>query len=166
MSVGDIFTLESVRWDWFVSCTVSHRGATDVFLKRKAFALLRRIARDQGVWFPKLPFALRIESGIDPDHRHFHFLVGSLRSVEQGSRFKTMAFWDKLLGSAPGRVRGTCRVRLYDPAAGLAGYLAKELNAAEAQAWGNGEVILLRAAWRIAWHKHKSVPVVGLCVGA
>lgn len=167
MSAGDITALESVKWDWFVSCTVAVRGASDIFLKRKAFALLRKIARQQGIWFPSLPFALRIESGIDPDHRHFHFLVGSLRSVEQNERFWLMDAWGRVLGSTPDRVRGTCRCRLYDPAAGLAGYLAKALNGAEVQAWRDGQdVVLSRAAWRIAWHKHRRVPGAVLCEGA
>jgi hypothetical protein len=151
MSVGDITILESVSWDWFASCTVQARDASDVFLKRKAFALLRAVARYQHVHFSRIPWALRLESGVDPVHRHFHFLIGSLRHIEQGERFRAMNTWNRLLGGTPDRVKGTCRVRLYEPAIGLAGYLAKELNAAEVQSWLRGDVMLSHAAARIGW---------------
>jgi hypothetical protein len=151
MSAGDVTTLELVQWDWFVSCSVAARAASDVFLKRKAWALLRCIARFQHWHFHYLPFALRCESGVDPDHRHFHFLVGSLRHKSQGERFRVMATWNRLLGGTPDRVRGTCRVRLYDPAGGLAGHLAKELNESEARAWTSGQVVVSHAAARIAF---------------
>lgn len=160
MSAGDITMLESVKWDWFVSCTVQVRNASDVFLKKKAFALLRAIARFQHVHYGKIPWALRIESGKDPEHRHFHFLVGSLRQNGQNERFRVMNTWEKLLGSTPDRVKGTCRVRLYDPAIGLAGYLAKELNASEVQGWLQGDVMLSHAAARISWRNaHMRVPL-------
>ncbi len=159
MSAGDITVLESIEWDWFVSCTVATRGASDVFLKKKAFALLRSIARDQHWHFHHLPFALRLESGIDPDHRHFHFLVGSLRHKSQGERFRVMNTWERLLGGTPDRVRGTCRVRLYDSAGGLAGYLTKELNGSEVRGWESGQVIVSRAAYRIAFRNRRMVAV-------
>lgn len=151
MSVGDITQLESVTWDWFASCTVQARDASDVFLKRKAFALLRAIARFQHVHWASLPWALRLESGVDPVHRHFHFLIGSLRHKGQGERFRVMNTWNMLLGGSPDRVKGTCRVRLYEPAIGLAGYLAKQLNAAEVQGWLRGDVMLSHSAARIGW---------------
>ncbi len=155
MSAGDVTALELVRWDWFVSCSVAARAASDVFLKKKAFALMRCIARFQHCHFHYLPFALRCESGIDPDHRHFHFLVGSLANKSQGERFRVIATWNRLLGGTPDRVRGTCRVRLYDPACGLAGYLSKELNASEARAWMREDsVVVSQAAFRCA---HRNV---------
>lgn len=152
MSVGDITVLENVGWDWFVSCTVAAREASDVYLKRKAWALLRGIARHQHVHFQYLPFALRLEAGVDPCHRHFHFLVGSLKRQSQNERFRTMDLWGRLLGSTPDRLRGTCRARLYDGSCGLESYLSKQLNAAEARGWMSGDaVILSHAAARIAF---------------
>lgn len=151
MSVGDVTALELVDWDWFCSCTVAARGASDIFLRRKGWALLRSIARDQRVHFQSLPFAFRCESGSDLLHRHFHFLVGSLKRKSQSDRFRTIAHWDRILGSTPDRVRGTCRVRLYESASGLADYLAKQLSQAEAQAWMSGLVIMSRSAARLAY---------------
>jgi len=160
MGAGDITTIEAIRWDWFVSCTVAQRGATDVFLKRKAFALFRYIARRQHIRFSDLPWVYRIESGSDPDHRHFHFLVGSLTHKSQTERFQLMARWNILLGGSPDRIKGTCRARLYDPACGLAGYLAKELNGSEVRSWVNGMVTLGNAAARIAFRNaHVRVPL-------
>ena len=159
MSEGDVTILEQVRWDWFVSCSVAARGASDVFLKRKAFALLRCIARLQRIAFQSLPFALRCESGVDLDHRHFHFLVGSLKHKSQGERFRIIDRWGRLLGSTPDRIRGTCRVRLYDGSGGLESYLAKELNASEVRAWMSGQVIVSHAAARIARRNARMVAV-------
>lgn len=150
MSDGVVSTLELVDWDWFVSCTVAARSASDVFLTRKAFALLRCIARYQHIHFHFLPWSLRLESGVDPSHRHFHLLVGSLNKRSQGERFRVMAAWDRLLGSTPDRVRGTCRIRLYDGAGGLASYLAKNLNQIEVQGWLSGSVVVSHAAIRCA----------------
>lgn len=160
MSVGDITILESVKWDWFASCTVQARNASDVFLKRKAFALLRAIVRFQHMHWTAIPWALRLESGVDPVHRHFHFLIGSLRHIGQGERFRVMNTWNCLLGGTPDRVKGTCRVRLYEPAFGLAGYLAKELNGSEVEGWLRGDVMLGKAAARIGWRNaHMRVPL-------
>ena len=158
MSAGDISTLELIGWDWFVSCSVAARAASDIYLSRKAFALLRCIARYQHVHFQQLPFALRLESGTDPDHRHFHFLVGSLRHKSQGERFRVMSRWESLLGGTPDRIRGTCRVRLYDSACGLAGYLAKALNRAEVQGWLSGDSVRVsHAAMRCAFRNSRMV---------
>jgi len=157
MSAGDVTTLELVGWDWFVSCSVAARGASDVFLKRKAFALLRCIARYQHVHFHQLPWALRLESGVDPDHRHFHFFVGSLTHKSQGERFRVIHTWDRLLGGTPDRVRGTCRVRLYDAAGGLAAYLVKELNGSEVRGWVSGQVVVSHAAVRCAFRNRGMV---------
>jgi len=157
MSVGDVSFLGRVDWDWFVSCTVAKREASDVYLKKKAFALIRSICRTQHVHFLQTPFALRIESGRDPRHRHFHFLIGGLTRTSVSERFRTMACWTALLGgmrekfvagsSEPvGLVPGTCRVRLYDGASGLASYLTKTLNASEVWGWCRAEGIIVSHA--------------------
>lgn len=162
MSVGDISTLELIEWDWFVSCTTAVRGASDVFLTRKAFAFMRCTARLQHVYFPDLPWALRLESGTDPNHRHFHLLIGSLPKKSENERFRMMAKFEMLLGGTPDRVRGTCRIRLYSSADGLAEYIAKACNRAEADAWGRGEVVVSNSAFRIAWrNSHMKAARVG-----
>lgn len=151
MSAVDLVILERVKWDWFVSCTVKTRNAGDVYLSRKAFALLRWIARQNSVYFPRLPFALRIESGVSPDHRHFHFLVGGLRNTGTSMRFKTIDRWCYLVGTKnPENPRGTCRVRLYDGSRGAACYLISVLNAAEYRGWSEGHVRISHAAQSIA----------------
>lgn len=158
MSDGDVTTLENIKWDWFGSCTVAVRDASDVFLKKKAFALFRGIARNQHIHFHFLIFAYRIESGVDPQHRHFHFLMGALNHKGQAERFRAMALWDRLLGSTPDHTRGTCRIRLYNAAEGLSAYLAKHLNSAEVQSWMSGNsVFTSRAAFRYAFQRRLAV---------
>jgi len=153
MSAGEITILELIKWDWFCSCTVATRGASDVFLKKKAFALIRMIANFQHVHFRKVPWALRLESGVDPLHRHFHFLIGSLPHKGRGERFRAMGAWTHILGSTADRLNGTCRVRLYEGESGLSSYLSKQLNAAESRAWGEGLVMVSNWAYRLAFER-------------
>ena len=150
MGAGEVTLMESVEWDWFVSCTVSARGSSDIYLRKRAFAFLRLICRKQRRHFRFTPWVLRLESGVDPLHRHFHFLIGSLRTRSYGERMRMMAAYDHLVGSTSEVIRGTSRVRLYGGGRGLAAYLTGKLNEAEVRAWMAGDVMVSKAAWAIA----------------
>jgi len=158
MSVGDLIVLERIRWDWFVSCTVAARDMSDNSLRRLFFVLKSRILKVQKLDARLVPWALRIESGVDPRHRHFHFLIGGLSKVDQQQRFRTMATWDRMCGSTPENPRGSCRARLYDPAKGAAGYLADVLNDAEYKGWSEGCVEINQAAMMAARQCTYSLP--------
>lgn len=164
MAESCIMLIEGVRcWQWFCSFTVAERGASDILLTRMFDEWLRRVAGGQNIAPVRLLSAYRIESGLDPMHRHCHALIGGLRRIERGARFTAMADWSRLCGAREvvtiedGRKvsqfipRGTCRIRLYDPAAGAAGYLAKQLNASEYWGWSNSEVKLSKSAFLVAW---------------
>jgi hypothetical protein len=147
MATVDLLILERIRWDWFVSCTVQRRSVADRVLRTRFFALIRQIAGRQGMASDRIVWALRIESGVSLDHRHFHALVGGLRSVGQTERFWTMHKWSYLCGTRnPKNPRGTCRCRLYNPTRGAAAYLASELNTSEYKGWSEGFVELSHAA--------------------
>lgn len=152
MSASDMLILERVKWDWFVSCTVKKRNASDIYLMKKAFAILRWVARNNKLYFKSMPWALRIESGFDPEHRHFHALVGGIVNKSLPDRMKCIAKWDKLCGllSNPEIPRGTCRVRLYASQGGAAAYLAKVLNSAEYEGWTRATVRISDAAQTLA----------------
>lgn len=151
MGAGDLVILERVKWDWFVSCTVKKRNASDVYLNKKSFALLRWIARKNKVPFHRLPFAMRLESGVSPEHRHFHLLVDGLVHTGISMRMAVIARWNYSLGGKePENPRGTCRVRLYDGRRGAAHYLASQLNSAEYQGWANLYVRISHAALSLA----------------
>jgi len=154
MNAGVIRVLESIGWQLFVSCTVKERGASDVYLTKRFFAFARFIARMNHVHFNYLPWAFRIESGFDPLHRHFHFLVGSLNRLSQSDRFRMINFWNVLLGGSTDNVKGTCRVRLYNGVGGLSSYLAKEVNCSEVQGWLSGDVRISNAGYKIAWQRN------------
>ena len=151
MSAVDLVILERVKWDWFVSCTVKRRDASDIYLTKKCFALLRWIARQNKIYFPRMPFALRIESGASPEHRHFHFLVGGLRNTGTSMRFAAINRWCYLVGTKnPENPKGTCRVRLYDGSRGAACYLSSVLNAAEYRGWSEGLLRISHSAYAFA----------------
>lgn len=100
-------------------------------------------------------------------HRHFHALIGGLRHIEQSARFTAMHDWLRLCGASGKWVIedgkkvpryipcGTCHIRLYDPASGAAGYLAKQLNASELWGWLNSEVELSKRAFLKAWQNRR-----------
>ena len=164
MSAVDLVILERVKWDWFVSCTVKRRDASDIFLTKKCFALLRWLARQNSVYFPRLPWAIRIESGVSPDHRHFHCLIGGLLHTGIGMRMATINRWCYLVGTKnPEIPKGTCRVRLYDGSRGAACYLVSVLNAAEYRGWSEGYLRISHAAMALAVHAvHASAVGIGV----
>jgi len=140
MSAGVILCLERCQWDWFVSCTVPERGASESMLWKRLFALLRALCKRQEIKLQSLRLAVRIESGVDPEHRHFHFLVGGLRSIGKSERMWLRYEWrvkcgDKHAGDWNKSPRGTCVVRLYEASAGAEAYLSKVLNQSELYGW-------------------------------
>jgi len=157
MKSGDRILLDLVAWDWFVSCTVKERNASSNRLRGLFFALKYQLCKSQKLDARNVPWALRIESGVDPCHRHFHFLVGGLKHVGQGERFKLIASWSNLVGTKdPENPRGTCRARLYDPARGAVGYLTDALNASELEGWLSSDIEMSDAAYREAWLAHRA----------
>jgi len=117
-----------------------------------------QIARRDGVKVDNLWWALRIEEGVNPDHRHFHFLLGGLSHVSTPARMSCIAAWAHLTGTKdPENPRGTCRCRLYNPGRGAAGYLAEVLNASESRGWATGRIELSHSTYRKAWEARRSV---------
>ena len=163
MSAVDLVILERVKWDWFVSCTVKRRDASDIYLTKKCFALLRWLARQNSVCFPRLPWALRIESGVSPDHRHFHCLIGGLLHTGISMRMAAINRWCYMVGTKnPENPKGTCRVRLYDGSRGAACYLTSALNAAEYRGWSESYLRISHAAMWLANHAvHNNVAGIG-----
>lgn len=149
MAMCDLATISRVDWDWFVSCTLAERNASDHTLFKVSFACYRYIAKIQRVPLQALLIAQRIHSGVDPAHRHFHFLIGGLRRVGTPERMKLIAFYNRLVGSVEnslGKIpRGTIRVRLYDAKLGAVAYLLRNLNSSEAAGWLQSEVWLSKA---------------------
>jgi hypothetical protein len=150
MAMSDILAMNRIDWDWFLSCTLAKRNASDRELINISWALVRQVAKRQGLDYRRLPVARRIESGLDPAHRHFHLLLGGLRRVGAPERMVCMAIYQRLLGYRENSLmripNGTIRVRLYDSRGGALGYLCKVLNQSEAYGWMHAEVELSDAA--------------------
>lgn len=154
------------KWQWFASLTVRERSIHPLRLQRRLDSWLGRVAGGQGLAPSCLLTATRIETGLDPAHVHAHVLIGGLRRVGASARFVAMHAWTRECGSKcqPGAgdsggavyiPDGTCRIRLYDPSAGAAGYLAKVLNASEAWGWARSEIGLSKRAMLVAWREHR-----------
>ncbi len=134
MSGGaDRVILGTMPWQWFISCTVKQRGASNVKLQKAAFALMRQICRRQRLYFPRLLWALRIEEGIDPLHRHFHLLIGGLHDCGKGARMATIRQWSCLCGDSGDleNPKGTCRVRAVDADGNAVSYVVDDETCAK-----------------------------------
>lgn len=168
MSVSSIVLVESVGadWDWFCSFTVAKRGVHPERIRRDVENWKNRVAGKQGLPFRLLLSALRLESGLDAEHVHGHALIGGLRHVGTTARHAAMHDWEVIAyryrvagqesaGGTANSFGGTCRIRLYDPAAGAAGYLSKQLNASELWGWLNAEIELSPRAFEVAYKRRR-----------
>jgi len=140
----DLYVLNrcAKSWQLFGSLTVAARGVSDIYLHKKMFSLLRWCARKGHVFFPHLLWAYRIESGLDPAHRHLHFLLGGLPLTNTGLRFSIMRTWENLTG------KGTARVREYDSSMSGESYLLKCLNFSETYGWQKTDQVRIAEAAR------------------
>jgi len=158
------YTLQKVPWQFFG--TLTFRSARVPERKRitKWFALARKIARWHKVNFPKLVWALRMESGEISGRLHYHFLLANLPlyAVQRGTCFSLMAQWEKLGG-------GMARVREYDSTLGGLDYFLKCLhidpgaNAYEVGKFsGSVDGLLLSdSMWNIEHHSRVSYGLPG-----
>lgn len=155
--------LRLVRWDWFVSATVKQRDESNRKLEKLAFAWLRSVCRNQKIYFPSLHWVLRIESGSNPSHRHFHLYVGGLQNTGKSARMYCMHLYDALVGTVPEKSpRGTMRIRRYRSSITSEDYILKKKNTSEE--WGLRNCDKLRvsqAAWRLS-HKLTRASAGGL----
>jgi len=163
---ADIVQIESIGagWQWFCSFTVAQRYIHPARLERAFKGWIGRLSDKQNIPQRLIYSAWRSETGLDAAHIHAHALIGGLRHIGTSSRFQAMRDWEivaeslyKGVGSRcdwhtkDKSLFGTCRIRLYDPRNGAAGYLAKHLNASENWGWLNSEVVLNPRAYQVAF---------------
>jgi len=176
---ADIVYVESVGrgWDWFCSFTVATRNVHPVRLSRAFEGWTRRVCARQNIPPRLVLSAWRSEHGLDVAHIHGHALIGGLRHTGTSERFRAIRDWEIVSRSCFGNdirsgwhvteksLFGTCRIRLYDPGAGAAGYLAKHLNASECWGWLNSEIVLSPRAYQFAYRNRNECAVDESSVG-
>ena len=126
------YLLENVGWQFFCSFSFkSLKESRDVQTKRY-FAVMREQAKNFGVHFSELLWALRHELGEINERPHFHSLITGLpnNAVTPATCFSFMKIWEKHGG-------GIARVRVYDPTLPGVDYVLGGVDAAYANAGAN-----------------------------
>jgi len=115
--------LTQVRWQFFGTLTFKSERLPERVRLGMYFALMRRVAYESRVYFPRLAWCLRQEQGEELGRRHFHFLLTGLpkRWVTKASCFYLMAQWERIGG-------GMARVTVFDQRLNGAGYITKCLG--------------------------------------
>jgi hypothetical protein len=123
MESPDIYVLAQLRWQFFGTLTFKKERMPERVRLGMYFAMLRQLASKHGVYFPRLPWCLRQESGEQFGRRHFHFLLTGLprNVVTISSCFVIMHQWEQHGG-------GMARVHVFDHALNGVGYITKCLG--------------------------------------
>jgi hypothetical protein len=123
----DLWVLCGVRWQFFGSLTFKQEKLPDRIRRSMFHAILRQLAKNQHIYFPRLAWCRREELGELLGRRHYHFLLTGLatRSVNISTCFFLMHAWEKMGG-------GWARVRLYDQSQDGLEYITKCLSGADA----------------------------------
>jgi hypothetical protein len=149
MESADVYTLAKLRWQFFGSLTFRTERLPERIRMSMCFALMRKVAKDFGTYFPNLPWCLRLERGEIGGRLHNHFLLGGLPASAGSSAtcFAMMRTWEKLRGGHP-------RIRVFDPRLGGVDYVAECLgydgaDSYESAKFGSAgrELFYSRAVW-------------------
>lgn len=123
MEAPEVHILTKQSWQLFGTLTfldeeMSTRRRFNMF-----FAWLRQSAKQFRVYFPSLPWCLRVEDGEITGRRHFHFLLAGFpaHSLHKTTRFRLMHKWEGLGG-------GMARIRKFNPSLTGVGYITKCLS--------------------------------------
>lgn len=158
MESADIYVLSKLRWQFFGSLTYRTERLPERVRLSMFFALMRKVAKDFRLYFPGMPWCLRLERGEIGSRLHNHFLLCGVpeSAVSVATCFAMMRTWEKKLRG------GHARVRVFDPRLSGVDYVAECLgyegaDAYESAKFGtNGrELKYSNAVWDEANHFRK-----------
>src|SRR5260221_5633943 len=94
----ELLSLARIEWQFFCTFTFKSERLTDRIRLAIFFALLRTQARNFGVHFKSLVWALRRESGERTGRLHFHALIAGLPPSGRtpATCFATIRLWEPL----------------------------------------------------------------------
>ena len=123
MEVPEVHILTKQSWQLFGTFTFRQEEMSTARRFNMFFAWLRQSAKQFRVYFPRLPWCLRMEDGEMTGRRHFHFLLAGFpaHSIHQTTRFWMMHKWEEIGG-------GMARVRKFDPSLTGVDYVTKCLS--------------------------------------
>jgi hypothetical protein len=123
MESPDIYVLSKIHWQIFGSLSYKSERLPERVRLSIYFAMLRETAKDFKIYFPSLPWCLRLERGEITLRLHNHFLLAGLpdHAVNEKTCFAMMKRWESKGGGIP-------RIRLFNPQLGGVDYVAKCLG--------------------------------------
>jgi len=160
MESADIYVLSKLRWQFFGSLTFRTERMPERVRVTTFFALMRKVAKDFHIYFPGVPWCLRLERGEITNRLHHHFLLTGLppSAISVATCFAMMRTWENKLRG------GHARVRLFDPRLSGVEYVAECLgydgaDAYESAKFGQSgrELMYSRAVWNTANHFRRRV---------
>jgi hypothetical protein len=158
METADAYILSKIRWQIFGGLSFKTPNCPEDRRLARFFALIRATAKDFHVYFPNLPWCLRLERGPIGGALHNHFLLAGL--PDEGLSPSTCATmlerWTGRFGGAPSEIV------LFDPSKGGGDYVTKGLSSKPTTGRQGRDISQLdirfsAAVWNPANHYRKSV---------
>jgi hypothetical protein len=160
MKSADIYVLSKLRWQFFGSLTFRTERLPERIRTSMFFAVIRKVAKDFRVYFPALPWCLRLERCEINQRLHHHFLLTGLPESAAcvATCFAMMRSWENKLRG------GHARIRLFDPRLSGVDYVAECLGYEGADAYESAKfgqsgrkLMYSRAVWDEANHFRRRV---------
>jgi len=95
---SEVYLLSKIAWQFWCSFTFRRVDITERLRRGAFFTLLRELAENFGVSFPRLLWSLRIEHGEQTGRLHYHALVGGLpeHGVTSRTAFAMKRRWERI----------------------------------------------------------------------
>lgn len=123
MENPDVYMLAQIDWQFFGTLTFEQERLAERVRLGMYFAMLRQTAAKFRVYFPQLPWCLRMENGERFGRRHMHFLIAGL--PRHAGNLDTCLFlssaWEKVGG-------GLSRITVFDHTLNGGAYISKCLQ--------------------------------------
>lgn len=126
MEAPEVHILIRQSWQLFGTFTFKDDVMSTARRFNMFFAWLRQSAKQFRVYFPDLPWCLRMEDGEITDRRHFHFLIAGFpaHTIHLTTCYWMAHKWEELGG-------GMARMRQFNPALTGVDYITKCLSGAD-----------------------------------
>ncbi len=123
MEAPEVHILIQQSWQLFGTFTFKDDVMSTARRFNMFFAWLRESAKQFRVYFPDLPWCLRMEDGEMTNRRHFHFLLAGFPAqfIHLTTCYWMAHKWEELGG-------GMARIRIFNPALTGVGYITECLS--------------------------------------
>jgi hypothetical protein len=158
MESADSYILSKIRWQIFGGLSYKTPNCPEDRRLKRFFGLMRSTVKDFHIYFPNVPWCLRLERGPIGGALHNHFLLAGLPDDALCTATCTtmMQRWQEKFGGAESKIQ------LFDPSLGGVDYVTKCLGydavlGAQSFKTSDQNLRYAHAVWDEANHFRKSV---------